>query len=740
MTYLLNLLIISAFIIYNPSLYSHEIKGNVNYINNSETNPIIGATVFIKGTNYGTYTDINGNFTLNVKNELNEINITVNAVGFKSKTIKWKGDVLNVTLIENSFQSDNVVVSANKKIESIQDVPISISLISERDINLRQMNSLDVAIQYVPGVQVNRDNISIRGSSGFSYGVGSRVTMLIDGVPMLSADNGDIKFDALPMFNTKNIEIVKGAGSALYGTSAIGGVINLITKDDYESNLLSYRVYSGFYTKPKYKSWIYQDEYSFDNGFDITLTKKINDLGILANVSLIDRNSWRQYDEKQIINSLVKFDYKINDYQKLKFISNISLSKADDWSFWNSLDSATIPPTETNQDIFIQSDKYSFMFIYENILSTKTIMNIRSGTYITNYFNNQDKSNEEYRKSEALSLNNEIQFNTQLSTNNNLTYGTNILSNNVTSNVYSNRNQNILSLYSQYESKNNISIFNNGIEWILTLGGRLDYEESEGIQSEIQLSPKIGNNFKLNENNTLKLSGGKGFRAPQIAERFAQIRYQGFIVEENFNLTPEISWSAEMSYLHENKINQFPIYFELSLFQNNMENLIEPSFKEGTTASIQFKNLSEARIRGIESSFKILFGIVGLDLSMTYLDPIDLSSDNFGKVLKYRSKFISQNKLYISYNDFLFEVDYRHYSRIENIDNLLALQINDANVRNHSNIVDLRLNYNTKSLLGENHNYDITLNIFNVFDYYYTQMVGNLGRTRQINLQIKGNL
>ena len=421
-------------------------------------------------------------------------------------------------------------------------------------------------------------------------------------------------------------------------------------------------------------------------------------------------------------------------------MSNISLSKADDWSFWNGLDSATRPPTNVDQSIYNQSDKYSVMAGYENILNNSTILNIKSGIYYTNYHNNYPNDNDEYRESSAISNNNEIQLNTTFNQNNNLTYGVNILTNSVNSVVYSNRLQNIYSAYSQYERKTNFSLFGNGIEWILTLGGRLDYEKSENLPKSLEFSPKIGNNFKLNDNNTLKISGGKGFRAPQIAERFAQIRYQGFRVEENLKLTPEISWSGELSYIHENEVKEIPIYFEVAFFQNNMKNLIEPSFKQGSTASIQFQNLSEARIRGVESSFKLFFGIIGFDFSITYLDPIDLTAGNFGNTLKYRSKFVSQNKMYAKYKDFIFEVDFRHYSKIENIDNLLALQIKDANVRNHSNIVDVRLNYNTKQLLGENNNYDITLNCFNIFDYYYTQMVGNLGKTRQINLQIKANI
>lgn len=743
MTYHRNHLIISILFLLSLNLSSKVIEGNVNIIEDKKVIGLPGAIVQVQSTNYGAVTDKDGNFKINLKNDkldTNNIYLVISAVSYKTITVKYNNRFVRVNLEQNKFLSDDVVVTANKKIQSIQDVPISVSLISLQDLKMRQMNSIDMALQYVPGVQVNRDNISIRGSSGFSYGVGSRVAMLLDGFPLLSGDNGDIKFDALPMFNTKSIEVVKGAGSALYGTSAIGGVINLITDNDYENETANFRAYSGFYTKPKYESWIYQDELSFDSGFDFTFKKKVNNLGILANVGYIERNSWRDYDQRQTINGLIKLDYKIDDFQKFKVITNISLAENDDWAFWRSLDSATFPPESQDRSIFVKSDKIAFLMGYENILSNKTILNVKSGVYYTQYENNYAKDNDEYRQSQAISYNNELQFNTIINKSNNITYGINILANDVSSVVYSNRLQTIYSGYSQYERNSVLNIFGNGVQWIFTAGGRFDYEQIIDINSVPQFSPKIGNNFKLNDNNTIKLSGGRGFRAPQIAERFSQIRFQGFEVIENLDLVPETSWSAELAYTYEDRIYQIPVFFDISLFQNNMSNLIEPSFSSAGQSTIKFQNLSEARIRGIELNLRSIFGKIGIDLSTTFLDPVDLSEDNFGEVLKYRSRFISQNKLYYLFKDFRFEVDYRHYSRIERIDDLLALQIRDANERNHSNIVDIRVNYNTKKLLGEKYDYNITLNCFNIFDYYYTQMVGNLGMTRHISLQIQGSI
>ena len=82
------------------------------------------------------------------------------------------------------------------------------------------------ALNRIPGYQQIGNSPSIRGGSGWSGGASSRTLFLIDGIPQLSPENGAIYFETLPLENIDQVEVIKGATSSLYGSSALNGIIN----------------------------------------------------------------------------------------------------------------------------------------------------------------------------------------------------------------------------------------------------------------------------------------------------------------------------------------------------------------------------------------------------------------------------------------------------------------------------------------------------------------------------------
>ena len=120
------------------------------------------------------------------------------------------------------------------------------------EIRQRNSTSLDDALRYVRGVNMTGTQVNIRGSSGYSLGAGSRVLMLLDGIPFFAGDTGELNFEAIPMGQVDRIEVVKGASSALYGSNALGGVINIITKPIPETPETIVRTYGGMYNRPTY--------------------------------------------------------------------------------------------------------------------------------------------------------------------------------------------------------------------------------------------------------------------------------------------------------------------------------------------------------------------------------------------------------------------------------------------------------------------------------------------------------
>lgn len=722
------------FILFSISSFSATFGGKVIDSESKEEEALIGATIQIEGTKKGSISNKNGEFKINgLKNQ--KYTVIVSIVGYKTRSVQIdlsESDSIyeEIKLETQYLRSAEVIVSANKRVQSVQDIPISVSVLESEDIQVRAMNNLEYALQYVPGVQVTRDNVSIRGSSGFSYGVGSRVAFMLDGFPYLAGDNGDIKLDAMPLFNVEQIEIVKGAGSALYGTSAIGGVINIITEDIPEGFNSKFRAYSGYYTPLNYDEWDPGRHPRIDNGFDITLSNRFGKFSILSNIGYVAEESYRVYDEKEVLNGFLKMNYKFNDNTNITLNGNLSISENDDWAFWESSENPFFPAETVVFDNRVNSDKYSLFTGLDHIFNSNFFMSLKAGAFYTQYSNDFDEDNSEYRASDALSLSFLPQFNNKFGDNWILTYGLDLRQNIVESVVYGDQLQEIYAAYSQIEYS--------PIEKIdLTAGLRYDYEKTDISESNSQISPKFGVSYKPLEFLSIRASGGAGFRAPQIAEKFAEINFQGIRVLPNPDLTPERSVSYEIGSSLEGKIFDSPFFIDIALFQNNMEDMIEPDIRNGLTSDITFGNIARARIRGAELGLKtFLFDRFGLEISATALDPINLDTE---QVLPFRSRYLSQNRFILPLGNYEFQLDYRYFARMETIVEELGTLgiVNDAKVRNSAHIFDARIIYDLKELTGQNLN--LTLNAFNLFNYYYTQMVGNMGPTRQISLMIQGS-
>src|SRR5713101_8047146 len=158
-------------------------------------------------------------------------------LGYESQTATVHlapGDSVRIdfVLALSAVQMGPMVVTAAKRAQSLADVVPSVALMSDSDIAKRAVNTIDEAVDKAPGVQFLNGQVNIRGSTGYVQGLGSRVLLLVDGVPANQGDRGGISWDLLPVDDVERVEVVKGAGSALYGSSAFGGVVNLITREE----------------------------------------------------------------------------------------------------------------------------------------------------------------------------------------------------------------------------------------------------------------------------------------------------------------------------------------------------------------------------------------------------------------------------------------------------------------------------------------------------------------------------
>ncbi|MGC8747992.1 MAG: TonB-dependent receptor [Candidatus Kapaibacteriota bacterium] len=707
-------------------LFAYELVGFV--FDSTSRKPLVGATIRLEGTNFGSLTNKDGKFVLS-KVPKGKYTLIVSYVGYqtsRSTVYVPSRDTLVFYMLPRLIETNELVVSASKKLQTVQEVPVSVAFVGQEIFSRKNYVRLDEALRFVSGVVVNKDNINIRGSSGFSFGVGSRVSYLIDGVPMLSGDNADAKYDIVPPEAIANVEIVKGAGSSLYGSSAIGGVINVITKEPGENVSYSIKLQSGIYTKPKYKQWIYTDKLTTKSVIEGFLSENFGLFKLLLSGNFVKDESYRQFDKSTRFNIFGKITKELKNYGKATLLVFFSSDKRNDWVYWNSLDSATQPPTGTDLSRYLVSDKGNVSFLHKFIVSTQTFADFKSSLYYTSLDNKLNPKNPEYRQSKAFSFNNELQLNTHFGDNTLVSYGVNYQRNWVESNIYGKHKQNLFSLFSQVE----FSKFYNST---ITIGGRFDVEKSDSSKQYLEFSPKFGLNYLLSESNSIRFSIGRGFRSPSLAERFATIKYSGFEVVPNYDLRSEYSWSTEFGALCEFKRFIIPFLVDFSLFYSYFNDLIEPSYKIiQAKPLIRFENISKARILGFEISFKTnLFNQIPFFVGFTYLDPKDLREN---KILKYRSKYTLISSVTLPYRFLSFTFDFRYISKIQRLDDMLSLQVKDYDAIVPIYVVDVNLNFD---LMHFKLPFTVNLSVQNLFDYYYVEMVGNLAPTRLVSLRLQ---
>jgi outer membrane receptor for ferrienterochelin and colicins len=181
--------------------------------------PVTGANVYLKGTVMGAASDGQGRFQI-VDAPHGEYALIISVIGYQLREIQIQLDkedlnIGNLQITSVALQSQPIVVTASRYAQKIQDVPASIGNVTVRQLEDRNTVSIDKALQYVSGLTLTGDQISIRGSSGYSRGIGSRVMLLMDGIPYLTADTKETNFESI------SINLLKNSSTLSFSSSTI---------------------------------------------------------------------------------------------------------------------------------------------------------------------------------------------------------------------------------------------------------------------------------------------------------------------------------------------------------------------------------------------------------------------------------------------------------------------------------------------------------------------------------------
>ena len=688
-----------------------------------------GASVHLENTVLGTVTATDGTFFLR-KVPVGKYTMVVALVGYDRKVIP---DVevrpgvpvhIVIKLFPRPIQTEPIVVTATKQEESLADVPASVSVVDGQTIMNRNAITVKDALQHVPGVRMLQDQIDIRGSTGYSQGVGSRVLVLIDGLPLLTGDTGESVWEAIPVDEVERIEVVKGAGSALYGSSALGGVINIITRDIPDTAQTNFRVYSGFYDQPYYEQWRWSDKLRGMEGIYAGHSQRIGNFSLLAYGGYGADDGYRENDSYRRWNGFGKFEYDFSPFEQLRLVSNVVHEREASFYYWESL-AEPLQPDAAQIGSNITTTRWNTSLFLRNFVSDMFSYNLR-GEYF-NSFLRYDSSGVPGSSSLANTGTLEFQGNSDFTESNRLTFGVVGNLDQVIAFQYGNHFGYGLAAYVQDEAR---------LVEPLRVDAGLRYDEQRivGLPIWASVSPKLGLVFSADPATTFRTSLGRGFRAPSIAELYVNAGTPYVPIVPNPYLEPEQSWSFEIGGTHFFSEN---IMLDWALFQSEFWNLIEAEFDStGGGLRIKFDNVSRARVQGGEINLKgDLFGkFLRFDLGYTYSWPIDL---NTGEVLRFRSR----NQFYASatmdYKMVSLGVDFRYISEMERLDDVLQYFIADWDSQVPIEVVDARASVD---LTQWGFPVSIGLHVNNLFQYNYVQLPGNLGPIRNFVVSMEGKL
>lgn len=649
------------FLVHNS--YSQGIFATITgkVIDKETRQPLAGVNVQIVGTYLGGTTGIDGSFALK-KIPLQSCTLRFSMIGYKIAQVPdialELGATVNVPVVEMEstvIGMNPIVVTASKQQQDLSVIPHSVSVVPKIELIDRVPLRLDNALESVPGVHFIENHINIRGSSGYTRGVGSRVLLVVDEVPMMHSDNNEINWNILPVMDVEQIEVIKGSGSALYGSNALGGVVNVITKSPTETGKMKIRTVNGYYADPPYPDWKWTDRTLNFSRNDISYSKSFGDLGVNLGLGYHRSTGYRMDGDFYRINTNAKLLYNLPDASKLTLYGGYSYENRSEFIEWQDQHNPLVS-SSFYSGAEVRMNFYDAYLLYHKQLGARLGFKLRA-SFLSSLMGDQYNRGTDYFPAEGIGAESKIDWLPHR--NHSLTFGAEYkLDSGHSKFIGNHRGYSIAPfIQDQWQIHRNIT---------LTLGLRYDdYRVLNSDYRENHLNPKLGINFNPYAGTIFRFSAGSGFRAASITERFINFKYKLFTAVPNEDLKAETVWSFDLG-LHQEITNSW--WIDAAVFHNDYYNYIEPveEILDDFSLQVQFQNVVRARIRGFELSTKgsWLHNHLGLQANLTYMDARDL---NTNAPLTYRPEILAFITPSLKFDPFEFQAEYRYASQIDTV-------------------------------------------------------------------------
>ena len=657
------------------------LKGKITSSGNNE--PLSNATIrVLSNAAKGTVSDPDGIFSLVLDSGYHRL--VCNYIGLLPDTFTVHITTNQITeknihLESASEMLSTVVISSGKFDQNLNELTVSMEVLKPNLIHNKNTTSIETALEQVPGLTIIDNDPQIRGGSGFTFGVGSRVAILQDGLPLLSGDAGRPEWNYIPVENISQIEIIKGTSSVLYGSSAINGVINIRTAypTSTPKTVIDYSV--GGYSSPAQpaQNWyngalpgfmnlnflhseiihknidlVIGGNLNLDQGYigpspamgglpqDLKTTLLLPDtVSGLSNKDMLKERARLNFNLRYRSKKITGLNYGINGNGMLNK-TNMALAWLNDSSgLYRSYPGAVLLENQTffNLDPFIKYDAgngvthsletrifHTSDIITGNRLTGDTVSgaNRSPGDTVSNQSTHSTVYYAEYqlqKKYPDLGA----------------TFTGGVVGSYITSrsDIYDSSNSHIntvtnLAGYLQLDKK----------VWdVLNISGGLRYEyyQTNDLQAVSQPIYRAGANLQVLKATWIRTSFGDGFRYPTITERYISDKVGLFGIFPNPNLQPETSKNFEVGLKQGFKIGDCMGYLDVAGFQQNYHNTIEYLFGvwDPTVSLVGFKfvNTGDSRVSGADISMACStpesnkkFGITVL-AGYTYVNPVSLT-------------------------------------------------------------------------------------------------------------------
>lgn len=616
----------------------NNLSGSVSDRNNG--NPLAFVNVFFNGTDIGTTTNENGYFSIS-EVPFNKGILKVSMMGYETilRSIQFPAEEpLIIYLDKNLIEMSSIVITGTRTERYLKDVPVTTQVL--KGFKLRESGPMDVSqiLNELTGVAVveNQFGTGIE-LSGFGA---DHILVLIDGMEILGRTNGQLDISQIATDQIERIEVVKGASSALYGSEAMGGIINIITKKPQEDFNISVSGDAGNYGRlngdmtlmgglGNWRSKFYANRRKYGGN-------ESNNNSLWENgSSYIKYNTGLRIENPKVLNGILRLDSRVFFETQNLNTEDIFEDVTDNLRLTNRLE---YEGNRKNIQYKTGLEYSYFHHLYEQFVMSSGYKR-SSDTTIDNLF----KADMTFQMGKKVhQINGGVGYEYE-----------SIESDRINpSHQYSN----LLFGFAQDEWQFNPKL-------TVLAGLRIDDHSLYGNY----LSPKFSLMYKPEPISRIRLSYGRGFKAPTFKEMFLDynVLQIGYYIIGNPELEPEISNSVifDIERWHTNLYHG-----RINVFYNEIRNLIDyvsRGYNEQGIHTWQTANIYKAITKGFDIDFTYFFTPkIEFAIGYSYLDTWDVDNEspiNLKAKHKGNSKLRLQLPLDIKFNVRAQYVGERYY-------------------------------------------------------------------------------